>query len=186
MILCANDASNAPGVYTSTDLLNWTAAPPLDAQLQECPDLFKIGDTYYLMGANHYASSKDLRGKFTLSDQPYIDRFGIYAGKRMFDGKRHIWVGWIADTEDLKDDSKLSWGGTMCTPRELVPGGLMAFSMCAQFRRPSTPLVGKFSIWDRPSPNSIRRSGLRQRISSQARWPRHKSSGPYQPKACSP
>ena len=40
----------------------------------------------------------------------------------MFDGKRTIWVGWIADTQNLVDGAQQQWGGTMCAPRELVPG----------------------------------------------------------------
>lgn len=124
MILCARtvDKKFVPGVYKSTDLQKWTPAPPLDADGQECPDLFKVGDAYYLSGADHYSYGKDLRGHFTKPAQPYFDRPGIYAGKRMFDGKRNIWVGWIADTKDLKDGNQQQWGGTMCTPRELVPG----------------------------------------------------------------
>ena len=124
MVLCAqtSDKKQAAGVYTSNDLQQWTPAPPLKADGQECPDLFKIGDTYYLIGGDHYSYSKDLRGKFTAPIQRVIDRPGIYAGKRMFDGKRNIWVGWISDTTSLSDGDKQNWGGTMCSPRELLPG----------------------------------------------------------------
>jgi len=124
MILCARtvDKKFVAGVYKSADLQNWTPAAPLDADGQECPDLFKVGDMLYLSGADHYSYGKDLRGHFTTPAQRYFDRPGIYAGKRMFDGKRNIWVGWIADTEDLSDGGRQQWGGTMCTPRELIPG----------------------------------------------------------------
>jgi sucrose-6-phosphate hydrolase SacC (GH32 family) len=134
------DKKNVPAIYTSTDLQQWTPAAPLDAAAQECPDLFKIGDTYYLIGADHYSVSKDLRGTFTRPIQSDIDRPGIYAGKRMFDGKRHIWVGWIADLQNDIDGGKMKWGGTMCSPRELTPGpdGVL-------FVRPVQEVIDAFS-----------------------------------------
>jgi beta-fructofuranosidase len=142
MILCAQTAAKkqVPGVYTSDNLEKWTAAQPLEADGQECPDLFKVGDTYYLIGGDHYSWSKDLRGPFTRPAQEYIDRPGIYAGKRMFDGKRNIWVGWIADTRNLVDGEKQEWGGTMCSPRELVPGpeGVL-------YVRPAKEVIDAFS-----------------------------------------
>ena len=117
------DKSHAVGICTSTDLLTWTPQPPLDApEGQECPDLFKIADTYYLLGGHRYLFGKDLRGKFTAPFNNVLDRPGFYAGKRLFDGKRHVWFGWIHATTDLHDSGKLDWGGTMASPRELVPG----------------------------------------------------------------
>ena len=124
MILCAQsaDKKGVAGVFTSNDLKQWTPAAPLNADGQECPDLFKIGDTYYLIGGDHYSSSKDLKDRFVPPPHRVIDRPGIYAGKRMFDGNRHVWVGWIADSKNLIDGKEQEWGGTMCSPRELVPG----------------------------------------------------------------
>lgn len=124
MILCANSLNGGgPGVAVSKDLRNWTMAPALKAPNQECPDLFKIGDTWYLIGGDTYSVSKDLRGEFKAPPvQNVIDRPGIYAGKRMFDGKRHIWTGWVWDSSNGRDGGGMTWGGTQCLPRELYAG----------------------------------------------------------------
>ena len=83
MILCANSLQGGgPGVAVSKDLKSWQMTPALKAPNQECPDLFKINDTWYLIGGDTYRFSKDLRGDF--KDPPVqnvIDRPGIYAGK---------------------------------------------------------------------------------------------------------
>ena len=126
MILCANSLKGGgPGVMISPDLKQWTPAPALKAPNQECPDLFKIGDLWYLIGGDSYRFSQNPRGEF--KDPPVqnvIDSPGIYAGKRMFDGKRHVWTGWVWDGSK-RDGGPLSWGGTQCLPRELYagPGG---------------------------------------------------------------
>jgi sucrose-6-phosphate hydrolase SacC (GH32 family) len=124
MVLCANSLKGGgPGLMVSPDMKKWTPAPALKAPNQECPDLFKIGDTWYLIGGNNYRFSKDLRGVF--KDPPVqnvIDAPGIYAGKRMFDGKRHVWTGWIWDCTDDRDGGDMTWGGTQCLPRELYAG----------------------------------------------------------------
>ena len=95
----------------------------LKAPNQECPDLFKIGDTWYLIGGDTYSFSKDFRGEFKSPPvQNVIDRPGIYAGKRMFDGRRHIWTGWVWDSDTGRDGGGMTWGGTQSLPRELYAG----------------------------------------------------------------
>jgi beta-fructofuranosidase len=126
MVVIASNVENGntvQGLLTSKNLKTWSQEPPLKgAEGQECPDLFKIGDYYYLIGGGHYASSKNIRGPYTRKGNSAIDNPGVYAGKRMFDGKRHIWVGWAWDTADMTDDDRITWGGYMCSPRELYAG----------------------------------------------------------------
>lgn len=111
------------GLATSHDLVKWVFQPPLNLpEGQECPDLFKIGDIWYLIGGGSYRFSENPHGEF--KDPPVqnvIDSPGIYAGKRMFDGKRHVWTGWISDGT-RHDGGPLTWGGTQCLPRELYAG----------------------------------------------------------------
>lgn len=111
------------GVATSHDLVKWEFQKPLNLpEGQECPDLFKIGDTWYLIGGGSYRFSKDLHGEFKSPPvQNVIDSPAIYAGKRMFDGRRHVWTGWISDGSQ-RDGGGISWGGTQCLPRELYAG----------------------------------------------------------------
>ena len=120
----AGPGKKVSGFATSPDLRKWTFQRPFKTPAgQECPDLFKIGDTWYLLGADVYCLSKDLQGDFTFPPvQNVIDRPGIYAGKRMFDGKRHVWTGWVSDSPNGRDGGGLTWGGTQCLPRELYAG----------------------------------------------------------------
>ena len=126
MVMCSNSQNTEDGVglLTSKDLKTWIYEQPLkDADQQECPDLFKIGDTWYLIGGDHYSFAKNPRGPF---QKPpvcnLIDRPNIYAAKRMFDGKRHIWTGWVWDIPSGRDGESGTWGGTQCLPREIYAG----------------------------------------------------------------
>lgn len=126
MLFLGDDAQTGKlvqGLATSHDLLKWEFQKPLNLpEGQECPDLFKIDDTWYLTGGGSYRFSKDPRGEFKSPPvQNVIDSPGIYAGKRMFDGKRHVWTGWISDTSQ-RDGGGISWGGTQSLPRELYAG----------------------------------------------------------------
>ena len=119
MVLCANSlGGGGAGLAVSKDLKTWRQMPALQAPNQECPDLFKIGDTWYLIGGGNYRYSKDPHGPYR--DPAFnnvIDRPFIYAGKRMFDGHRHIWVGWLWDRTGFRDAGGSQWGGTQCLPR---------------------------------------------------------------------
>lgn len=102
--------------------------PPISGgRGEECPDLFSIGATRYLIGAGRYVSGTDVGGPYVEPRHSVIDFPGIYAGKRMFDGKRHIWVGWAWDGPATTDaavagEGVLTWGGFLCLPRELYAG----------------------------------------------------------------
>lgn len=127
MVVIARDPkTNAAvqGLLTSADLIHWQQeAPLLGVEGQECPDLFTIGDTHYLIGGGYYSWSHNWRGPYqrppVCAD---IDRPNVYAAKRTFDGRRHIWTGWIWDRADGRDAGDGTWGGTQCLPRELYPG----------------------------------------------------------------
>ena len=110
MVVNANHATDkkpAQGVLTSPDLAHWTCQQPLaGVGAQECPDLFQIGKSWYLIGGGCYTTAPTPRGPFKVPAQQMIDRPGIYAGKRMFDGKRHIWVGWAWDRTEYRDEGE--------------------------------------------------------------------------------
>ncbi|MGO8750775.1 MAG: LamG-like jellyroll fold domain-containing protein [Thermoguttaceae bacterium] len=127
MVFFANDAKTGEGVQglaLSKDLKHWEFQPPLaGAGGQECPDLFPIGGHWCLIGGDHYSVAKEPRGPFTAPPvSNAIDRPFIYAAKRTFDGKRHIWTGWLWDRSPKRDSGGAQWGGTQCLPRELRPG----------------------------------------------------------------
>jgi|GEM_PF-1020318 beta-fructofuranosidase len=127
LLIFANEAKTGGtviGVFTSKDLKAWTAQPPI-ANLtgQECPDYFRIGDLHYLLGGFRYYYAEALRGPYQSPRNPYLDTPILYAGKRMFDGKRHVWTAWFRDLAGERDGGAMEWGGPhQCVPRELYPG----------------------------------------------------------------
>lgn len=123
MLLCATraDGQGVAGSYVSEDLRRWQPEPPV-GEHQECPDFFRLGNTAYLLGGGFYSSREDGAAGFTRPTQSLIDAPAVYAGKTLFDGRRHVWVGWLADRAGGKDDGALVWGGYMCAPRELLAG----------------------------------------------------------------
>jgi len=127
MLIYAQDANTGGiviGVYTSTDLKEWTAQPPIaNLNGQECPDYFLIGDTHYLIGGFRYHYAQSIRGPYLNPQNPYLDTPMIYAGKRMFDGRRHVWTGFFRDLAGERDAGAMEWGGpNQCLPRELYAG----------------------------------------------------------------
>ncbi len=130
LLIYANDGRTGGtviGVFTSRDLRQWTPQPPI-ANLtgQECPDYFRIGDTHYLLGGFRYSYARSLRGPYLNPLNPYLDTPIIYAAKRMFDGRRHVWTGWFRDLAGERDEGAHEWGGPQqCLPREVYagPGG---------------------------------------------------------------
>lgn len=130
MLLCARDAATGgfvTGVAASADLVHWQQISPLFGGTlgpHECPDLFRIGERWYLIyspsaGTTDYAYAEDLRGPWIHPIARSLDTTTLYAAKRMFDGRRHILVGWIRDLEGERDTGGGRWGGDMCVPREV-------------------------------------------------------------------
>ncbi|MBU0679398.1 MAG: hypothetical protein KJ626_14960 [Verrucomicrobia bacterium] len=126
LLIFTHDArNNAPvvGAFTSTDLESWTAREPIKSFAgQECPDYFKIGDRHYLIGAFRYGYAEEAGGPYRTPANAYLETPLLYAGKRMFDGKRHVWTSWFRDLAGEKDDGAFIWGGSQCLPREVYAG----------------------------------------------------------------
>jgi len=144
MVFFGNDASSHRGVQglaVSDDLKKWEFQSPLEgAGGQECPDLFRIGEYWYLIGGDHYSIATNPRGPYHKPPvSEFIDRPNIYAAKRMFDGQRHIWTGWVWDIPSHRDGERGAWGGTQCLPRELYsgPGGQL-------FSKPAAEITAVF------------------------------------------
>ncbi len=136
MLLCTRNAADGKpvvGVARSNDLTMWeqimplTLDPSLTTGTPECPDVFKSGGTWYLLyspcaGTTDIRYAKDLNGPWRQSSTMSIDTSILYAAKRMFDGKRHILVGWIRDLGGDRDNGSEMWGGTMCLHRVAYEG----------------------------------------------------------------
>lgn len=115
--------------YISTDLSEWTLCDPLYAPekqyMLECPDLFRLGDYYYLFYSwdqvTYYAMSNSIYGPFREPADNVLDGTGFcfYAAKTAeFEGRRYL-CGWVGRKPEPKDTGTYNWAGNMVV-HELV------------------------------------------------------------------
>ena len=115
--------------YTSTDLVNWEFIGPIFAPqnefMCECPDLFKIGDYWYLTYSwdcvTYYAMSKSMYGPFVPPRDNILDGKGLtegagfifYAGKTA-EKDGHIYLcAWIGQAGLSSDSGIYQWAGNV-------------------------------------------------------------------------
>ena len=115
--------------YTSTDLKNWTFIGPIFAPMQqymlECPDLFCIGDTWYLTYSwdcvTYYAMSDSMEGPFVPPRDNILDGKGsmegngfiFYAAKTAeLNGKLYL-CGWLGRAGLSADSGMYQWAGNI-------------------------------------------------------------------------
>lgn len=107
---------------TSEDLIHWkTEAPLWDPALyytHECPDLFKMGDWYYLIYSEfsdefrtRYVRSRSLAGPWEAPEDDVFDSRAFYAGKTASDGEKRYIFGWNPTRDGNRDDGAFQWGG---------------------------------------------------------------------------
>lgn len=109
---------------TSNDLLNWEICDPLWAPglyyTHECPDLFRIGDWWYLVFSTfsdryltHYRMSRDPRGPWITPSNDSFDGRAFYAAKTAGDGVRRFAFGWNPTRTGETDTGEWNWGGQL-------------------------------------------------------------------------
>jgi len=120
--------------YTSTDLDNWSLITPLtdlntDAEILECPDIFKMGDKWYLFFSR---INRDEHRKtfYRVADSPEgpwlrcedesghhetIDGLYFYAGKTVSNGSDRYISGWCSTGQQVNENNELDWGGCLIT-----------------------------------------------------------------------
>lgn len=136
------DPSSARGVTLlacSPDLTHWEVEKepfyaPHAYFTHECPDLFRIGDWWYLVFSEFtdrivttYRMSRSPFGPWVSPKINSFDGHAFYAAKSVSDGKRRILFGWNCIKQDERDDAPWQWGGTII-PHEIVqqPDGSLA------------------------------------------------------------
>lgn len=114
------------GLMVSDDLRTWTPAPPFWApglwMTHECPDLFRLGEWWYLVTSEftdryttRYRMSRSLDGPWTAPGEDALDGRANYALKTATDGTRTFAFGWLATREGDTDDGPWQWGGALVT-----------------------------------------------------------------------
>ncbi len=109
--------------FTSDDLSKWTLEDPLYAPnaqyMLECPDLFLMGDYYYLVYSwdcvTYYAVGESLNGPFTAPEDNVLDGTGFcfYAAKTAKLGDARYLCGWIGRKREPKDTGAYDWAGSL-------------------------------------------------------------------------
>lgn len=110
--------------YVSKDLLNWEMEKefyaPENYYAHECPDLFKIGDWWYLVfsefsdnTATKYRMCRNLGDEWITPKVDTFDARCFYAAKTVSDGEKRYAIGWIDTREDENDEKIWQWGGTI-------------------------------------------------------------------------
>lgn len=109
---------------TSQDLYHWKREKPFyDPQryvTMECPEVFRMGDWYYLgfstfsdRFCTHYRKSRSLNGPWIIPKDDVYDSRANYAIKTAGDGTQRYAFGWIASKKGDIDNGPWEWGGTM-------------------------------------------------------------------------
>lgn len=88
--------------------------------MHEMPDLFKIGEYWYLLTTEFsdrckiiYRMSKSLRGPWLAPADDAFDGRAYYAARSCFDGERRYLFGWVPTRQREDDLGAWDWGGTL-------------------------------------------------------------------------
>jgi beta-fructofuranosidase len=125
----------------STDLVHWEPAPPFwDPRryiTHECPELFRLGDWWYLVYSEfsdafvtRYRMARSMDGPWLAPERDTIDGRAYYAAKSADLAGRRIFAGWIATREGDSDDGAWQWAGTLSLlEARQNPDGSLAFAL---------------------------------------------------------
>ncbi len=109
----------------SKDLTTWQVREPFWSPglyfTHECPDLFRIGDWWYLVFSEfsehfvtRYRMSRSLAGPWLAPAEDTFDGRAFYAAKTASDGQgRRFLFGWNPTREQEKDAGNYQWGGNL-------------------------------------------------------------------------
>lgn len=118
-------------LLTSEDLYHWELQrepfyAPNAYYTHECPDLFQMGDWWYLVFSENtdklvttYRMAKSPKGPWLTPKVDAFDGHAFYAAKSASDGKHRYLFGWNCTKEGEKDDGVWQWGGNIVV-HELV------------------------------------------------------------------
>ena len=130
MLLAARSNKGIPrrrgltALCASKDLVKWEVKEPFYAPAlyftHECPDLFKMGDWWYLLFSEftdlvrtRYRMSRSLSGPWIIPERDDFDGHAFYAAKTASDGKSRFIFGWNPTRESEKDSGNWQWGGNL-------------------------------------------------------------------------
>ena len=118
-------------VASSSDLENWEVGPPLSSGMlthcPECPELFKLGDWWYLIESRYSERMQTIYRVAPSPDGPWesrkldsLDGRRFYAAKSASNGQRRFSFAWIPFRKFHDQKESWVWGGELGSPRELM------------------------------------------------------------------
>ncbi|HEX5151065.1 MAG TPA: family 43 glycosylhydrolase [Parafilimonas sp.] len=130
MLLAARFKTGIPrrrgltALCASKDLVKWEVREPFYAPAlyftHECPDLFRMGDWWYLVFSEftdlvrtRYVMSRSLGGPWITPQRDDFDGHAFYAAKTASDGNKRFIFGWNPTRSDEKDNGNWNWGGNL-------------------------------------------------------------------------
>lgn len=125
----------------SKDLRTWQARGTLYAPglyfTHECPDLFRMGDWWYLLFSEftdrcvtRYRMARSLSGPWLTPADDTFDGRAFYAAKTASDGARRFIFGWNPTRDGAKDTGAWNWGGNLAVHEVLQrPDGSLAVAV---------------------------------------------------------
>ena len=116
------------GLCRSYDLLYWEAKEPFynpeSYMTHECPDLFKLGNKWYLVYSTfsekfvtHYRMSDKLSGPWTSPIEDTFDGRAFYAAKTAQVGDKRMAFAWVPTKRGESDFGQYEWGGNFIVHR---------------------------------------------------------------------
>lgn len=149
--------------FTSTNPAsgNWTAENPVYTTtgsenyiMLECPDLFKMGNYWYLVFSEnwssntgtHYRIATSPNGPWTTPANDRLDGSYLYAAKTVSDNANRYLVGWTARKVPESNTGGKDWAGNLVT-HQLVqnPDGTLAVK----------PIAALSSVFGQSAPLSV-------------------------------
>lgn len=135
LVSTKKDGKGVLAEYVSDDLLAWTSAGVFMTMMwdrfYECPDLFKMGDWWYLVYSEQHNAIRRVQyfkgrtldelkactandaGIWPDSHEGFLNGRGFYAGKTASNGTdRFIW-GWCATKAGNATDGAIDWAGAL-------------------------------------------------------------------------
>jgi beta-fructofuranosidase len=130
----------------SRDLVKWEVRDSFYTPglyfTHECPDLFRIGEWWYLMFSEfseacvtRYRMARSLAGPWLTPAVDTFDGRALYAAKTASDGQRRLLFGWNPTRQGDTDTGGWQWGGNLAV-HELTQraDGTLAVSIPAEVR----------------------------------------------------
>jgi len=116
--------------FVSKDLEHWVFKGPFYAPdlftMHEMPDLFKMGDWWYLIISEYsdknkiiYRMGKSINGPWITPEDDAFDGRAYYAGRTFKLHDQRVLFGWVPTRENCDDTKNFEWGGTF-VPYEII------------------------------------------------------------------